>query len=41
MRLYIGEVKKSVGRTFQDVEEENFSSLSWEGGNYLLLNRLR
>ncbi len=24
-------MKKSVGRTFQDVEEENFSSLSWEG----------
>ncbi len=31
MRLYIGEVKKSVGRTFHDIEEENFPSLSWEG----------
>ena len=31
MRLYIGEVKKSIGRTFRDIEEENFSPLRWRG----------
>ncbi len=35
MRLYLGEVKKGVGKTFQDVGSETFDDLWWEGEKIL------
>ncbi|MGQ9472499.1 MAG: YceD family protein [Candidatus Caldatribacteriaceae bacterium] len=35
MRLYLGEVKKGVGRTFKDVISENLGELEWEGEKIL------
>lgn len=41
MRLYLGEVKKGVGRTFKDVISENLGELIWEGEKIIFAQPVR